>query len=359
LKLDNNKRLAYLKSKYKKLETNGEDRIEYYTSVKQEYNALVSGVGIRDISNKGKLKLSGKDVSEFLHRISTNDVQKLQNFQYVETLFTNEKGRIIDETTLLKLENDFLLINSAIYREKIKRWLDKYIITENITIHDVYSEYCIFEVIGPQAESFLTLSCGNCLDEIDNVMIKSIRLDDMIVRIIKKSDDHFVILTEHAKYTQLVDTIMDYVSAFDPELIGENAYDLYRIEQCTPVAPNELNDNYNPHEAQLLDIISFNKGCYIGQEVIARLDTYDKVQRELVEIESFTEIDSNGDDILIFDKTNSDVGKVTSLISSKDNKRNIGLAYIRKDALIENNKFIAKVLDNNYDIVVKDKKGQA
>ena len=123
MKLDNKNRLDYLKSKYKKLESNGEDTVDYYTSVKQEYNALINGVGIRDISHKGKLRLGGNDVSEFLQRISTNDVKKLRNFQHVETLFTNEKGRIIDETTLLKLDNQYLLINSAVYREKIKRWL--------------------------------------------------------------------------------------------------------------------------------------------------------------------------------------------------------------------------------------------
>lgn len=359
MRLENNTKLEYLKSKFEKLKTNDKDSVEYYTSVQQEYNALVNCVGIRDISHNGKLKLGGKDVSEFLHRISTNDVQKLQNFQHVETLFTNEKGRIIDETTLLKMETEYLLISSAVYREKIKMWLNKYIITENIAIHDVFSEYSIFEIIGPQTESFLTLSCGNCIDEIDNVMIKSIQIEDMNLRIIKKSDDHFWMIFESAKYSQMVDTIMDYVSAFDPEMVGEKAYDLYRIEQCTPVAPNELNDNYNPHEALLLDVISFNKGCYIGQEVIARMDTYDKVQRQLVEIESLSEINSNGDEILIFDKTNSGVGKVTSFISSKDYKRNIGLAYIRKDALINNNKFTAKVKNDSYDIFVKDKKGQA
>lgn len=359
MKLEHEKKLDYLKSKYKKLAINGEDRVEYYTSVKQEYNALVNGVGIRDISNKGKLKIGGKDVSEFFHRISTNDIQKLQDFQHIETLFTNEKGRIIDETTLLKMEKEYLLINSAIYRDKIKRWLDKYIIMENIAIHDVFSEYSIFEIIGPQSESFLTLSCGNCIDEIDNVTIKSIQLEDLPVRILKKTGDRFWIITESAKYSQFLDAILDYVSVFEPEMVGENAFDLYRIEQCTPVAPNEINDSYNPHEARLLEVISFNKGCYIGQEVIARLDTYDKVQRQLVEIESPTELISNGDEILIFDKTNSDVGKVTSFINSKEFKRNIGLAYIRKDALINENKFTAKVFNDEYDIVVKGKKGQA
>jgi folate-binding protein YgfZ len=358
LKLDKNDKLEYFKSKYKKLSINEDGQIEYYTSVKKEYDALTNGVGIRDVSDKGKIKLGGKDVSDFLHRISTNDIKNLQDYQHIDTLFTNEKGRIIDETTLLILGNEYILINSAIYREKIKRWLDKYIITEKIAIHDVFSEYSILEIIGPQAESFLTLSCGNSIDELKIGIIKSVQVDDLEIKVIKKSHELLWLICSSAKYVQLIDTLLDYVSAFDAEMVGEKAYELFRIEKRTPVAPNELNDNYNPHEAMLLDIISFSKGCYIGQEVIARLDTYDKVQRQLVEIESEANIDSNGEDILIFDKNNSDVGKITSFVSSKEYKKNIGLAYIRKDALKQSDKFTAKVQNENYDIFVRVKKGR-
>ena len=358
MKLNKKDRLEYLRGKFKKLSVNEEGHIEYYTSVKKEYDALNNGVGIRDVSDKGKLKLGGKDVSDFLHRISTNDINSLQDYQQIDTLFTNEKGRIIDETTLLRMGNEYILINSAFYREKIKRWLDKYIITEKIAIHDVFSEYTILEIIGPQAESFLTLSCGNSIDEIKNGVIISVQIDDLDIKVIKKSHGLLWLMCSSAKYTQLIDTLLEYVSVFDPEMVGENAYELYRIEKRTPVAPNELNDNYNPHEAMLLDNISFNKGCYIGQEVIARLDTYDKVQRQLVEIESDASIDSNGEDILIFDTKNSDVGKITSFISSKEYKRNVGLAYIRKDALKNSNKFTAKVQNEHYDIIVRGKKGR-
>jgi folate-binding protein YgfZ len=356
--LENKDKLDFLKNKYKKLIVNDDDRIELFSSVRKEYSALINGVGIRDISDKGKIKLGGKDVSDFLHRVSTNDVKNLQDYQHVQTLFTNEKGRIIDETTLLKMGTEYILINSSIYREKIKRWLHKYIISEKVAIHDVFSEYCIIEILGPQAESFLTLSCGNCIDEIQNGMIKTVQIDTLEMKVIKKSNDLFWIITDNAKYMQLIDAITGYVSVFDPEMIGEKAYELYRIEQCTPIAPNELNDNYNPHEALLLDIISFNKGCYIGQEVIARLDTYDKVQRQLVEIESVSSIDTNGEAISVFDTNNLDVGKITSFVSSKEYKRNIGLAYIRIDALKNSNIFTAKVLNENYDITVRDKKGR-
>jgi folate-binding protein YgfZ len=358
LRLEKKDKINFLKSKYKKLFVNEEDRIEYFSSVKKEYDALVNGVGIRDISNNGKIKLGGQDVSDFLHRISTNDIKNLQDYQYVDTLFTNEKGRIIDKTTLLKMGNEYILINNSIYREKIKRWLHKYIITEKIAIHDVFSEYCLFEILGPHAESYLTLSCGNSIDEMENRIIRSVQIDTLEIKVIKKSKDLFWIIADNAKYMHLFEALTGYVSAFDPEMIGDKAYELYRIEHCTPVAPNEINDNYNPHEAMLLDIISFNKGCYIGQEVIARLDTYDKVQRQLVEIESPSSIDINGAEISLFDTNNLDVGRITSFINSKEYKRNIGLAYIRKDALRNNKRFTAKAQNEVYDIVVRDKKGQ-
>ena len=92
--------------------------------------------------------------------------------------------------------------------------------------------------------------------------------------------------------------------------------------------PNELNDSVNPHEAGLLSEISFSKGCYIGQEVIARLDTYDKVQRKLkgIIIEGDCDCQSG---MNLYDTTENEVGLITSITKSELIKKKIGLAYVK------------------------------
>ena len=98
----------------------------------------------------------------------------------------------------------------------------------------------------------------------------------------------------------------------------------YRIINNLAGYPTEINENYNPLEAGLKKYINFNKGCYIGQEVIARLDTYSKVKNRLVLIKSDTEVNSE----LI--NENKHIGNITPYTSSDFHNGDYKLAYIRK-----------------------------
>ena len=128
---------------------------------------------------------------------------------------------------------------------------------------------------------------------------------------------------------KLVDYMINNKGIFDFNLIGDDAYNCYRVIRGIPASPNELNDQFNPHEANLLDKISFSKGCYIGQEVIARLETYDKVQRNLKGISFDEPVNSDGQ-LMISDEKGTDAGIVTSISYSQKCGKYIGLAYIRK-----------------------------
>ena len=144
-----------------------DDIIEKYTSYDEESNSVKYGVGIYNRSESAVLKLTGNDVLDFLQRISTNDVVNLDPYHYVITLFTNEKGRLIDRTVLLRIEERFYLIGSKRNDAALFRWLDRYIITEDVKIENLTNDYLILDVIGPQAESYLTLICGKEVDDLD------------------------------------------------------------------------------------------------------------------------------------------------------------------------------------------------
>jgi folate-binding protein YgfZ len=107
--------------------------------------------------------------------------------------------------------------------------------------------------------------------------------------------------------------------------VSPEAWDLVRIERGIPSIDAELDDRSNPLEAGLEDLINFEKGCYIGQEVVARLDTYDKLQRRLVGLRSAKPLSPGAD--LTADGRN--VGRVTSSTISPEFGP-IALAYVRK-----------------------------
>ena len=110
-----------------------------------------------------------------------------------------------------------------------------------------------------------------------------------------------------------------------PLLVGVEAWEGFRVGAGVPVYGKELDDGRNPLEAGLIGAIDFTKGCYIGQEVIARLDTYEKVQRALVSLRvggSWSE----GDALTLEGRR---VGEITSLARVSDEGEMVGLGYVR------------------------------
>ncbi len=317
---------------------NGSSLFTKYNSVDAELYSLHYGVGVRDISNSGILELRGKDVRDFLHRISTNSVKELPKERAVQTIFTTEKGRIIDAVTLLNFDEYKFIITNPANKLKVKSWIEKYVIMDDVKLSDVNNKYVLLELLGPQASSFATLFANNIPNEIDFNQFKVIHSDGILFFILKLEDKlgnpKFWMLAEIQNGMKLVKSIKDYSGPFDFNFIGNEAYETYRIELGIPAAPNELNGMFNPHEVNLLSIVDFKKGCYIGQEVIARLDTYDKVQKKLCGIKFIEEPDINGG-MNLFDSENKDAGQVTSAAFSKELKEWIGLALVRRPYLEE------------------------
>jgi len=329
-----------------------ENIVKKYTSTDEEYNALKHGSGIYINHNPVIIGLEGNDVLDYLHRVSTNSVKDLQEGNIINTLFLNEKGRFIDRTVLLRLDNKFLIIGQNSL-DWLLNWINKYIITEDIQTYAV-SNYVSIMITGPQSDSFLTVILGDELKNINgnNYLRSYIDGFDFIIysNSEKENIKHYKLLIEKEKLNPFVEYLLNSKSVFDVHLIGEDAYNLYRIKKGIP-DKNETNHYYNPHEVGLINEISFNKGCYIGQEVIARLDTYDKVQRRMFKFSCPHKITTN-DNLKLFDQNNEEIGDVTSFIYSEKENKTIGLALVRIKSLNEESKF--HVLLENKKVFIED-----
>jgi len=331
-KIHFNNVLKYFKNIYTEMEINENEIVNIYSSIEDEINSVKYGVGIYNRSESAVLHLKGNDVLNFIQRISTNDVLGLGSYNYVTTLFTNDKGRLIDRTVLVRLEEDFFLVGSKRNDAVLYRWLNKYIINEDVQNENKTGQYLILDVIGPQAESYLTLICGKEIDQLDNHKLHRIEIDNKTSYLLKKlaasGENLYWIISEAEHQDSLLDYLLSHKSVFDLSMVGEKAFDYYRVLNKVPKKPNEINDNFNPHEAGLIHEVSFTKGCYIGQEVIARLDTYDKVQKNIkkVRIEGIKITDTP---IEFFNEHKELVGILTTLVKTLDNNHHEGLAFIR------------------------------
>jgi folate-binding protein YgfZ len=220
-----------------------------------------------------------------------------------------------------------------VHESKLKRWIEKYIIMDDVKLNKLNNKYVLFELLGPQADSFMTLVCGRAVNELGINKFKLINTDGLSFYTLKFIDKNggvkFWLLSSIEHGAGLVNYMLNNKGIFDFKLIGEDAYNCYRISSGIPAAPNELNDLYNPHEAGLIDLVNFKKGCYIGQEVIARLDTYDKVQKFLKGV-LFLEPVAMNLPFELFDESGNEAGNVTSIAFSPKYGNQIGLAYLKK-----------------------------
>jgi len=341
--------IEYLESMgFSSFPVDGYKIIQSYNSLEDELESLSNGVALRNISHLGIIELKGKDALDLLHRIGTNNLKNLPKEGVKKTIFTSEKGRFIGVATIMNFENYQLLVCDRESKMKIMSWIRKYVISDDVDVNNANAKYNLLELSGPQAESFATLICGNMVNDIQPNSFRIIHTENILFFLIKlpgeRGKNKFWFLADFENSKRLINYMKENKAVFNFNMAGEKAYNIYRIENGVPSAPNELNDEFNPLEAGLDDLIDFNKGCYIGQEVIARLQTYNKVQKKLVGLKFSDPLEFNNGHFVLEDN-GEEFGKLTSYTFSQKMMAPIGLAYIRNSHLSPGTQILIKLSD--------------
>ena len=127
-----------------------------YSDVVSEYLAGTAAAAVHDSSYMGRLKATGEDVLDLLHRLSTNDLLSLQPGQGAPTVLTTDRGRVLDLITLLNLGDYVLILTSPGATDKVVQWIEKYTIVDDVTLEDVTDATAMLSVMGPDAHTCLS-----------------------------------------------------------------------------------------------------------------------------------------------------------------------------------------------------------
>ncbi len=242
------------------------------------------------------------------------------------TVLTSNKGRIVDVTFVLRRPDHLLLLTGGGNEARVAGWIDFYTIIEDAQIEDITTTTEAVSLIGPKAPELvasIARPSGAPAEneaaelDIDGVPTTAIRRDMGDI-------PAFDLIAADAD----AQALRDAVTAAGACPAGGEAVELARIEQGVPAPGRELSEAYNPLEAGLQHMVSYTKGCYIGQEVIARLTTYDKVQKRLVCLAWPSGAEVNAGPKLMLD--GKQAGVVTSAVRDPRNDNGIGLGYVRK-----------------------------
>lgn len=288
------------------------------------YQAALSHVAIADQSTRGCLRLTERDRADLIHRLSTNDVRALLPGQGTRTVLLNHNARIIDLLTVYALPEHVLLTTSPGQGAAITHLLQKNIFfNDQVKLEDLSGETVQQHVYGPKAAALLrdltSVDPGDWpLHHVQAVEIKG--EGAWLARTLPIGGDGFVLLSTRAAWEQ-------FAAAFKavPQL-DQATYEVLRIEAGYPGWAHELTLDYIPLETGLNDAISFSKGCYVGQEIIARMDSRQRLAKQLMALRLSAPL-VIGSKLLLDGK---EQGTITSVADSP-RLGLIALAYIRTE----------------------------
>lgn len=286
------------------------------------YEAAISQAAFYLRQNAGYLRISGEDRQAYLQRQTTNDVHRLSPERAVTTVLTSATARILDVLTLIAEPEAIGAITLPGRAPATAAFLKRRIFfTDKVSVEDASSELTQVEVTGPQAASMLQRSGLSRIPSASEVVSETISGID--TQLLGQARGAYRLLVAPQKAAELQSLLQE--TGFGQ--LEEDAYAALRVEMGWPEAGHELTDDYTPLETGLDWAISGEKGCYTGQEVIARQITYDKVTRQMVGLRLAGE--SQRGDRVSSPEDGKSAGEVTSYAFSP-RFEHIGLAVLKK-----------------------------
>ncbi len=308
---------------------------EYASGADAEYAAAHSAAILVDRSFIGRIELAGADRVDFLQRMTTNEMRNHPVGSGIQTVLTTPEGRIVDLLTVLVRPETLLVLASPSRRLKVLDWFRRNIFfRDKVKPADISDATGLLSVMGPRARSVINALTGGALPHLDAWHSALVRVGDVDVLIIADPavTDGFDLVIPADRAPQIWNALLSAGQPYGLQPAGTRALEMLRIERAVPAAGAELGDDVNPLEAGLREAVSFSKGCYTGQEVIARTENYQKLKQVLVSLL----VESSAELTLPAPLVDSDqVGRVTSVAHLPGQRVAAGLGYVRAKRAIE------------------------
>jgi aminomethyltransferase len=284
------------------------------------YQALREHAAWIDLSARGKIRVTGEDRARLLHAMTTNHVQQLKPGDGCYAFFLNAQGRILGDVNLFCFEDHFLLDTEPETRHKLYEHLDRYIIADDVTLSDETERLATISIEGPEASAIL----ANLGAEVPEAPYATARWGERIVaRVDSIGIGGFFIITPAGDKAALIAALES--AGVGPATLEEAS--VARIENGRPRYGEEITERFLVQETGQMQAVHFNKGCYLGQEIVERIRSRAQIHRMLrrLEIDS-SEIPPAGTKLKAAD---ADAGEIVSAVLSPALGKVVAMAYVK------------------------------
>ena len=318
------------------IELNGAEAVSDYGDAQAEYAALCQSAGLFDLSFRSRLCITGADRIRFLHGQVTNDVKRLQTGSGCYAALITAKGKMQSDLNIYSLADELLLDFEPGLTQTVSERLEKYVIADDVQAVDVSALFGLLSVQGPKAsEALQTLGFFSSLPQqpFAFVSVQPLDLGELyLMNAPHFNSQGFDLFAPVSALQSIIEKLLADVTSLGGRLCGWTALDIARTEGGIPRFGVDMDENNIPLEAGLEQrAVSFNKGCYIGQEVISRIHTFGQVAKALRGLrlaDNLKNLPPKG--TKLFHDT-KEIGYITSAAHSPRLQANIALGYVRKE----------------------------
>ena len=306
---------------------------EKFSDQGDEYRAAQETVGLVDTNWHATFGLSGRDRLRYLHAITSNNVKELAEGYGVPALLLNPQGHILAELEVYALKEKLVVLSHVSARERTLATLKKYILGSQVQLEDLTGASGSMAVEGRSAPAVIAESTGLALSGFSEFAIAELQIDGVPCYLIRRSLFGRIgaeIVAPREALGLLWRSLCAGVQAQHGLPIGMTALNALRLEAAIPWFPLDFNETMIPQEAVLeATHISFNKGCYTGQEIVERVRSRGHVNRKRVSLRfSTSEPPAAGTRLRA---GGAEVGYVTSSAFSPAANAAIGMGYLRRE----------------------------
>jgi folate-binding protein YgfZ len=294
-----------------------------------EFAALRSGCGVYDLGFRAKISLTGGDRGRWLNGMVTNNVRDLGMGQGVYAFLLNPQGHILGDLYAYNRGESITVDTDSAQAEKILATFDHYIIMDDVEVTNLSEQLTALGIAGPKSREVLA-AAAFAIPEMQALQVLPVMWQGVDCAVVRGEDQ------EHLSYEiwlapASVRRLWDSLVAAGATPVGSEALELHRIVSGIPRYGVDIRERDLPQETEQARALNFNKGCYVGQEIVERIRSRGAVHRKFTGfvVEGAAQI-AAGTKIVAGEK---EVGEVTSAASLRvtGGDKTVAMGYIRRE----------------------------
>jgi folate-binding protein YgfZ len=304
-------------------------QLEVNKIANSDYSAVREGrAGLIDLSPRGRILVSGSEAVMFLNGLITNDIKTLAANSWMRAAFPNVQGRLLAVVRILNRADGFLIDTEATTHDKVVHLLERFTLAGDFRVTDLTDRTACYSVQGSQSAAILRDVFGET-SAADPRRVITANLKDAEVTIIRDThtaEDGFDLFVERNDADHLRSTL----ASAGAEPVSDATAEVLRVEAGIARYDIDMDETTIVTETNLDDVVSFTKGCYLGQEIIVRIKHRGHVAKKITGLTFPDRIEiENGAKILSVD--DKEIGRVTSSTFSPTLNQTIALGYVKYD----------------------------